>query len=205
MNTSSTTRARLVKAIVASTAGVALAGIGAFGVNATSASAAPAAVTSTAPFCGIYWGSLPKYAHPSFIGAITNVRTGRHPCFDRLVIDLTGAHAPGYSVEYVSNVSMDGSGDLVPLRGGAKLRIIAFAPNYSVDYTQVTYNPPNPSEAVNVAEYSTFRQVAWAGSFEGQSTFGLGVRARLPFRVFTLSDATSGTSRLVVDVAHYWQ
>jgi len=31
---------------------------------------------------------------------------------------------------------------------------------------------------------------------------GLGVRARLPFRVFTLTDAT--TSRLVIDVAHHW-
>ena len=32
----------------------------------------------------------------------------------------------------------------------------------------------------NVAGYRTFRQVAWAGSFEGQTTVGLGVRARLP-------------------------
>jgi hypothetical protein len=51
---------------------------------------------------------------------------------------------------------------------------------------------------VNVTGFSTFRQVAWAGSFEGQTTVGLGVRARLPFRVFTLP------GRVVVDVAHVW-
>jgi hypothetical protein len=56
---------------------------------------------------------------------------------------------------------------------------------------------------VNVTGYSTFRQVAWAGTFEGQTTVGLGVRARLPFRVFTLAGPGSG-SRLVIDVAHRW-
>jgi hypothetical protein len=50
----------------------------------------------------------------------------------------------------------------------------------------------------NVAGYTTFRQVGWGGSFEGYSTVGLGVRARLPFRVFR------NGSDLVVDVAHRW-
>jgi hypothetical protein len=54
-----------------------------------------------------------------------------------------------------------------------------------------------------VTGYQTFRQVAWAGSFEGQSTIALGVRARLPFRVFTLAGPGTG-SRLVIDVAHFW-
>jgi hypothetical protein len=51
---------------------------------------------------------------------------------------------------------------------------------------------------VNVTGYRTFRQVAWAGSFEDYSSAGLGVRARLPFRTFTLP------GKLVVDVAHTW-
>jgi hypothetical protein len=53
-------------------------------------------------------------------------------------------------------------------------------------------------ELVNVTGYRTFRQVAWAGSYEGESTVGLGTRARLPFRVFILP------GHLVVDVAHAW-
>lgn len=56
---------------------------------------------------------------------------------------------------------------------------------------------------MNVAGYSTFRQVALAGSFEGETTIGLGVRARLPMRVIVLDGPGSG-SRLVIDVAHRW-
>jgi hypothetical protein len=51
----------------------------------------------------------------------------------------------------------------------------------------------------NVAGFSTFRSITNAGSFEGQTTYGLGVRARLPFRVFTIA---GGHGRIVVDVAH---
>ena len=66
-----------------------------------------------------------------------------------------------------------------------------------------TFSPANPAELANVAGYQTFRQVASAGSFEGYSNFGLGVRARLPFRVFALDGPGNG-SRLVIDVAHFW-
>jgi hypothetical protein len=40
-------------------------------------------------------------------------------------------------------------------------------------------------------------------TFEGQTTFGLGVRAWRPFRVFALSGPGDG-SRVVIDVAHRW-
>ena len=60
--------------------------------------------------------------------------------------------------------------------------------------------------AALVAGFDTFRQVAWAGSFEGQTTLALGARARLPFRVLTLDGTPSSdhTPRLVIDVAHRW-
>jgi hypothetical protein len=45
--------------------------------------------------------------------------------------------------------------------------------------------------------------VAFVSDFEGQTTFGLGVRARLPFRVLRLAGPGSG-QRLVIDVAHRW-
>lgn len=54
-----------------------------------------------------------------------------------------------------------------------------------------------------MAGYRTFRQVAYAGSFEATTTVGLGVRARLPFRVFVLAGPGTG-ARLVIDVAHRW-
>ncbi|MGW1345010.1 AMIN-like domain-containing (lipo)protein [Kribbella sp. NPDC002412] len=157
--------------------------------------------TSASTACPKGWGSLPETNSRTTTAPITNVRTGRHACFDRLVVDLRG-RAAGYDVRYVTNVTQDGSGFVVPLRGGAKLQVIVRAPAHT-QAGQPTYSPANKRELTNVAGFSTFRQVAYAGSFEGQTTIGLGVRARLPFRVFTLAGPGSNT-RLVVDVAHRW-
>lgn len=170
---------------------------------AGSASAPRSASTATvaATSCPTGWGSLPEANSRMTAAPITDVRTGRHACFDRLVVDLRG-RAPGYDVRYVTNVTQDGSGFVVPLRGGAKLQIVVRAPAYDAN-GRSTYRPANRRELTNVAGYSTFRQVAYAGSFEGQTTIGLGVRARLPFRVYTLAGPGSG-SRLVIDVAHRW-
>jgi hypothetical protein len=163
---------------------------------------ATAATTSAqaAPYCGITWGSLAKTKAPLQAGPVTNVRSGRHTCFDRLVVDLKGK-APGYTVRYVPQVVADGSGKVIPTRGGARLQVTVNAPSYTPSGA-VSYAPRNKSEVVNVSGYTTFRQVVWAGSFEGYSSLGIGVRARLPFRVFTVQDAT--TSRVVIDVAHHW-
>ena len=161
--------------------------------------AAPASAAT--PYCGIRWGSLAKSA-PAFSGApLVNIRSGRHACFDRLVLDVAGK-ARGYDVRYVDAFHQDGSGTLVPARGGAKLRVVARVPAYD-GAGRATYDPVNDREVVNVTGYTTFRQVVWLNSFEGQSTVGLGVRARLPFRVFLL-DGPGGGSRMVVDVAHRW-
>lgn len=156
---------------------------------------------SAAPYCGLVWGSLVK-AEPALSQAkVTNVRTGQHYCFDRLVVDLNGP-VGGYTVHYVPQVTQDGSGLPVPLRGQAFLQVTVYAPAYD-DKGNATYNPADPKELSDVAGYQTFKQVAWAGSFEGYSSLGLGVRARLPFRVFSLAGPDAG-SRLVIDVAHFW-
>jgi len=167
----------------------------------TAAWVAPAAAAA-APYCGITWGSLPKQAEATGGGHLTDVRAGQHACFDRLVLDVSGGRVGTYWVSYVPQVTMDGSGFVVPLRGGAKLQVTAMADAYDAN-GRPTYRPANRAELVNVAGWRTFRQVAWAGSFEAATTVGLGVRARLPFRVFVLAGPGSG-SRLVVDVAHRW-
>jgi len=180
----------------------------------TGSSTAPRTASTSAvavASCPRGWGSLPeansrttaRQVPASVETAVTNVRTGRHACFDRLVVDLSGRSAVGYDVRYVKNVYTDGAGFLVPLRGGAKLQIVVRAPSYSINTGKPTYAPKNTKELSNVSGYRTFRQVADAGSFEGQTTFGLGVRARLPFRVFTVAGPGTNT-RLVVDVAHHW-
>jgi hypothetical protein len=156
---------------------------------------------SAASYCGLAWSSLTKTNQAMSAASVTNIRSGQHPCFDRLVIDIKGK-AAGYNVRYVSQVVQDGSGLPIKLRGGAFLQVTAHSPSY--DSTgKATFVPANRSEVTNVSNYNTFRQVAWAGSFEGHTSLGLGVRARLPFKVFTLAGPGNG-SKLVIDVAHYW-
>lgn len=176
----------------------------------------PAARADAAgPYCGIRWGSLPKNGTavgdldvPGHdVGGVAGVRAGRHACFDRLVVDLDqpGTH---WFVQYVDRVRAPGSGDVVPTSGGARLQVSVGATTYYIEDPltgdiAVPYRPADPTCLVPVGGYDTFRQVTYAGAFEGQHEFGLGVRARLPFRVFHLDGPGDG-SRLVVDVAHRW-
>lgn len=162
---------------------------------------APGPASATTSYCGLVWGSLVKTDPAMSTAPVTNVRTGQHYCFDRMVVDLNGPVA-GYTVQYVPTVVQDGSGLAIPLRGSAFLQVTVNAPAYDSN-GNVTYSPAAKAELSDVSGYQTFRQVAYAGSFEGYTSFGLGVRARLPFRVFTLDGPGSG-SRLVVDVAHFW-
>ncbi len=155
-----------------------------------------------APYCGITWGSLAKSAGTISSASISNIRAGRHTCFDRLVVDVSGP-AGGYNIAYVSAVHRPGSGAVVPLRGGAFLQATVKNPTYNVDTGASVYRPADAGELVNTAGFATFRQVALAGSFESQTTLGLGVRARLPFNVFVL-DGPGHQTRLVIDVAHRW-
>ncbi|CAA9216930.1 MAG: hypothetical protein AVDCRST_MAG57-372 [uncultured Blastococcus sp.] len=160
-----------------------------------------------APYCGISWGSTPEHRTAGDTEKLNDVRAGRHACFDRLVIDLGGQDTTfgSYDVRYVSVVRQDGSGDAVPVRGAADLQLLIDAPAYD-EQGHPTFSPRNPREVVDVSGFSTFRQVASGGSFEGRTTIALGVRARLPFRVFTVAGTpqSDDTPRLVIDVAHRW-
>ena len=164
---------------------------------------------STTPFCGITWGSLAKSsagAQPIHGALLSNVRAGQQTCYDRLVLDVRGpSNFASWRVRYVSQVTQDASGLPVPLRGGAFLEVTVGASDHT-DAGTPTYRPANRAELVNVSGFRTFRQVAWAGSFEGISHVGLGARARLPFRVFALPGIPGSPygTRVVVDVAHAW-
>ena len=178
---------------------VALAFAGAPAAAVASASTATAATCATTT---AQWGSLTKSLNRMTTASINNVRAGRHTCFDRMVVDLKGKGA-GYTVQYVPQVLTEGRGAVVPLRGGARLAVVIKAPTSDINTGTSTYNPANSRELVNVTGFSVFRQIASGGSFEGQTTIGLGVRARLPMRAFILDGPGAG-SRVVIDVAHHW-
>jgi hypothetical protein len=154
---------------------------------------------AAAPYCGITWGSLAKTgptAAPTPGATVGAVRAGRHDCYDRLVLDVRGVKALGtWRAEYVRTVTADPSGRPITLRGRAFLQISVGAGQRN-----------QPSKLADVAGFRTFRQVAGAGSFEGVTSVGLGVRAKLPFRVMTVTGIPGSTNgvRVVVDVAHRW-
>jgi len=191
--------ARLIRPLVVA---LALAGAPAVALASASASTATATTCATCATTVAHWGSLTKSLRRMTTAPITNIRAGRNTCFDRVVIDLRGKGA-GYTVRYVPQVLTQGQGAVIPLRGSAKLDIVITAPTYNINTGTSTYNPANSRELVNVTGFSTFRQIAYGGSFEGYTTIGLGVRARLPMRAFILDGPGTG-SRVVIDVAHYW-
>jgi hypothetical protein len=166
--------------------------VAAVAVAAPSASAAGA-------YCGQVWGSNPK-ASGTWLspGELVNVRAGPHGCYDRVVLDVADAGLTAWSVRYVGQVRADGSGAVVPVSGRARLEVVVGVP---VMPTDSWWRPDG--RIVDTSRYRTLRDVAFAGSFEGMTTFGLGVRARLPFRAFVLPGPGNG-SRLVIDIGHRW-
>lgn len=170
---------------------------------------AVAGAATSGPYCGITWGSLAK-SDPTMSGApVTGARVGRHDCFDRLVVDVGARPVPGYNVRYIEPpYRAEGSGAPLLVAGGAAIQITAKAPAYDINTGEPTAPWSGTAIVVHPAEFQaagfrTFRDLVWGGTFEGYSSFGLGVRARLPFRVLQL-DGPGGGTRLVIDVAHQW-
>jgi hypothetical protein len=176
-----------------------MAGAG-LGVASSAAGAAPTA-TAQATACPTGWGSGAKGGPTAGAVPLENIRTGRHACFDRMVFDVPGGgHHLGYYVRYVSRLHQTASGRYIPVGGGAVLDVRIGAPSYDPETGAATYpgRVGRTLPGVNLTGYRTFRDTRFAGSFEGETQVGLGVRARLPFRVIQLPD------HLVIDVAHNW-
>jgi hypothetical protein len=154
-----------------------------------------ASAGASTPYCGITWGSLPKAGGTLSPSELFTTRTGEATCYDRAVFEI-GGPANGYRVEYTNVVYTEGRGVPLSVAGGALLGVHLLEPSDGY--------PHAPGDHVaNVAGYQTFRDVVYGGTFEGYSTFAVGVRARLPFRVFVLAGPGSH-SRIVLDVANRW-
>jgi hypothetical protein len=157
---------------------------------------------TTAAACATGWGSLPKTESNSAPAFLTSIRTGSHDCYDRIAFDIPAGSTSrlGYYVQYVDDFGQEGSGDPIPVSGGAILEVRVIADSYDRENQTVTYpgRVKQPLPGVDLTGYTTFRDTKFGGSFEGHTKVGVGVRARLPFKVTQLSD------KLVVDVAHSW-
>jgi hypothetical protein len=122
------------------------------------------------------------------------------------VFQLNGPDPVGYSVRYVDLVSEDGSGRPVPVAGGAALQVVINASALGQDshgYVGKVLAEPRADfyTPAQLAGWSSLREIRYAGSFEGQTTIAVGVRARVPFHVFTVVDSSGDYRSLVLDIA----
>ena len=130
----------------------------------------------------------PPVGSPTLVG----LRAGRHARFDRVVFELDGPIPSYYSVRYVPEVRLDGSGLPLRLRGAAFLEVVVRAPTHDQDGRPVlTPTRLRP-------DFPALREVNAPASFEGQTIAGIGVASRVGFRVLELANPT----RIVIDLAH---
>lgn len=174
----------------------ALVAVAAMGIGSASLLTPALAAPAHPARCPGHWGTATVQSGPA--GTVStqllSARAGQHGCFDRLVIDLGKGPKPGYTVQYVKHILSQGSGQVLKIRGRARLSVVLRGPAASSFHA-------NAKNLVSVAGFATFRQVRGAGSFERITALGLGVRAKLPFKVLLFGTRHSGW-RFIVDVQH---
>jgi hypothetical protein len=164
------------------------------------------AAAACAPLPWPGWETGAQLRAASSSAPVYLVRAARHECSDRVVFHLNGPDPVGYSVRYVALVREDGSGRPVPVAGGAVLQVVINAPALGQDshgYVGKVLAGPRADfyTPAQLADWSSLREVRYAGSFEGQTTIAVGVRTRVPFRVFTVLDRSGDYRSVVLDLA----
>ncbi|MCR5976709.1 hypothetical protein GDN83_02900 [Gordonia jinghuaiqii] len=125
---------------------------------------------------------------------VTDIRTGVHPGFDRVVYELDGTGSPGWRVSYVDDAVQMGSGFPVEVAGNAILEVEIGGSAYPFDTGVEPYDGPDP---VRAQPGGSVVEVRDALVFEGVTQSFIGVaEPGTPFRVSSLTTPT----RLVIDV-----
>lgn len=135
---------------------------------------------------------------------IYRVRIGHHDCFDRVVFDIDGTAEAGFATRYVSQVHAGGSGEPMPVAGDAVLEVVVTAPvsGYPGDADAFARSGELLYGDDQLIGLTNLRAVRFAGFFEGQATFAIGLRDEVPFRAFIALDDEDGHRTLIVDIAH---
>jgi hypothetical protein len=125
---------------------------------------------------------------------VTDIRTGRHDGFDRVVFEVGGTGTPGWDVRYVDAPSSQGSGDAVDVAGDAVLQVTITGAGYPYATGVEEWSGPDPLPGQGTA---TVTEVVFDATFEGTTVAFVGTRTEAPFRVYALQDP----ARVVVEVA----
>lgn len=125
----------------------------------------------------------------------TDIRTGRHECVERIVIEFAGTgDMPGHWLHYTDDPVPLGQTDdqFVEIRGDAVL--LVHVASWMGDMETGTLWGMDPIVPTNV---SAIRELVLVDNSEGMMIWAVGLDQVRPFRVFTLTSP----DRLVIDLA----
>ncbi|GAA3990442.1 hypothetical protein GCM10022247_06500 [Allokutzneria multivorans] len=138
-------------------------------------------------------------AAPEGAAVLSSVRVGSHPGHDRIVFEFNGT-PPTYDHSFVDRVTQDGSGAPVPLQGKAFLQLTLHGAT-----TDNSFQVTDPARALRydgprrlTPALAVVQEVAQAGDFEADLSFGIGLNRRTPPRVSVLT----GPTRVILDLDH---
>ena len=129
---------------------------------------------------------------------VVSVRVGQHACFDQITIDIAANAAIGSHFEFTANPAQDGSGlpPNPPITGGAVLQGSVFAPSEHLKQSGNPYEYP-PSY---FAGWRALREIRYGVSFEGYTSFFIGVVSDNAFRMRSWDD--NGIRKIIIQIAH---
>jgi hypothetical protein len=128
------------------------------------------------------------------MSTLTNIRTGRHTDFDRVVLDFDGPPPPA-TFDLVDELVEDASGEIAWLTGCEFVAVRVTPAAAHDDSGNPTYQG---SRKFRTRDLSNVIAVALTGDFEGVLSVGVGLRHTASVNVFTLTTP----SRVVIDVSH---
>lgn len=123
---------------------------------------------------------------------LTDIRTGAHPTFDRIVLDFSGP-PPQVNHRFVDELIQDGSGDIAWLTGAAFAEVVTTPAQAHDDAGHSSYPGARKFRTRNLTNVMA---VAITGDYEAHLSIGVGMRKQTWINVVTLTAPT----RVVIDV-----
>jgi hypothetical protein len=126
---------------------------------------------------------------------LNSIDVGAHPAegYDRVTFDFLGP-VPGYTAQYVTRVTQDGSGAAVSLAGSAYLQIVFNPANAHFDDGTV----PGGLVKERAPGYQRLRAYKLVGDYEAYVSVALGLSGKAGLRAGTIPGQTH--SRLYIDI-----